>query len=251
MRRSFLALLVMASEAAATPLFPNAIASNDLDFIRPGDARTFACVRAAGTGRREMPDPRREDLFAHDVRLFEALFTDGTVVPVWVHPDVGDAAARVAQLGPALGHLPMVMRASLTRVVVLKGHMAFAEDRGRFFVIGTGRIDRRLADGDLAETVFHEAVHASLDIPLAASPEWLAAVEADGAHVTGYAADPREDLAESALFALALLRHPGRLPPDVEAGVRALIPNRLAFFGAVLGEGLWTRAVGPPPDCPP
>ncbi|MEM7489231.1 MAG: hypothetical protein AAF390_08925 [Pseudomonadota bacterium] len=251
MRSTVFALILAASPAAATPLFPNSVASNDLDFIRPGDPQTFACLRATGTGRREMPDPRRDDLFADGVHLFEALFTDGTMVPIWVHPDVDDPAARAAQLGPPLGHLPTAMRAPLTRVVVLDGDAgAFSEDQGRFFVLGTDRMDVRLSEDDLEETVFHETVHASLDIPHAASAAWRAAVNADGAFVTEYATNPQEDMAEHALFALPVLRHPGRLPPEIETRVRDLIPNRLAFFQALLDDGPWTRPVGPAPTCP-
>ena len=51
-------------------------------------------------------------------------------------------------------------------------------------------------------------------------------------YVTQYAANNRrkEDLAESALFAWAMLVHPGRLPQGIEARVRKIMPNRLAFF---------------------
>ena len=34
----------------------------------------------------------------------------------------------------------------------------------------------------------------------------------------------------SALFAWAMLMHPGRLPAKVEAQAREIMPNRLAFF---------------------
>ena len=37
-------------------------------------------------------------------------------------------------------------------------------------------------------------------------------------------------MAESALFAWAVLQHPGRLPASIEAEVRRIMPNRLAFF---------------------
>lgn len=243
-------LALPACQIEPQAMFENSVGSNNLDFIRPSDPQTYACSRFTGTGTRQMPDPRRDELMADDDRLFEAFFTDGTMVPIWIHPDVPDPETRVAQLGPPLGHLPTAMRNDLNKVVVLDSDAAFAEDLGRFFVIGTERMDRRLADNDLEETVFHEAFHATLDIPNASDPDWLAAKQADGAVLTEYARNEREDMAEHALFALAVLRHPGRLPVRMEAQIRETIPNRLAFFQGMLDRGAWTVQVGPTPDCP-
>ena len=74
---------------------------------------------------------------------------------------------------------------------------------------------------------------------LSSSVEWKKAQRADGNFVTSYARDnpDKEDMAEPALFAWALLIHPGRLPKSVEEKVQTVIPNRLAFFRKFFVEG--------------
>ena len=86
---------------------------------------------------------------------------------------------------------------------------------------------------------FHEAVHASWDRDHAAAPDWLAAQQADGGFLTGYAeaAPEVEDLAETALFAFAILHHPKRFPPVDTADTRAAVPHRIAYFAGLLPPG--------------
>ena len=93
-------------------------------------------------------------------------------------------------------------------------------------------IRTRISNHDLEETIFHESVHATLDSKYARSRKWRRAQEADGGYLTDYAArEPdKEDMAESALFAWAMLIHPGRLPTNVEAQASEIMQNRLAFF---------------------
>ncbi|MEO1550606.1 MAG: hypothetical protein AAFR93_09255 [Pseudomonadota bacterium] len=230
-----LALVTWASTAAGAPLFPNSVVSNDLDFIRPGDPSAFACVSQTDLGRREMPDKRVDTLFSNDVRVFTAQFRDGTAVELWLHPDLrgADVVEPVAQ---ALGHLPTLMRRQLSHVVIHAGNeTAFAEDEGRFFVLYDGNIADRISTRDLQETVFHESVHAAWDVPHASARAWRRAQAEDGAFVTAYAArlPLREDLAETALFAWAMHRTPGRLGRDIEAKLRALVPQRLAYLEAL------------------
>ena len=125
------------------------------------------------------------------------------------------------------------MRRKLSHVVVHSGNQtAFAEDKGRFFVLYDQNIKKRLGARDLSETVFHEAVHATMDHPLARQIAWRSAQRKDKSFVTQYAAQnpQKEDMAESALFAWAILKYPGRLPTAVEASVRKLMPHRLAYF---------------------
>lgn len=228
--------------AAAEPLFFSSVTSNDIDYIQAGDPDAFACLIDRGDGPREMPDKRGGPLIADGVWLFDARYLDGTVVPIWAHPSLGDrAAARqtVAPLAHAIGTLPGFMRARLDHVVVLDGdETAFAEDRGRFFVVYAGNVARRIASHDLEETVFHESIHATLDHPHARSDGWRAAQQADGAFLTGYGAEhpEGEDLAETLLIAHAALRHPGRLPVAVETALRRDVPQRLAFIEALLAR---------------
>lgn len=239
-----LTLCLFAASVNAEPIFPNSVVSNDLEFITTADENTFYCLNYFGTGRREMPDKRKDVLFADGVHDFEAWFSDGNTVGIWVHPDIGDyAAAQLAaqKLTGPLGRLPHFMRASLSHVVVHDGdETAFAEDLGRFFVVYTDNMDDRISTHDLEETVFHEAVHATLDISHAGSAKWQKAQAEDADFVTRYAAqNPNgEDFAETALFAYTYFQHPDRLPAQVVADLRAVVPHRLAYLSRVFGAGI-------------
>jgi len=94
----------------------------------------------------------------------------------------------------------------------------------------------RIANHDLEETVFHESVHATMDLACE-QPEssWNLARVKDNSYITSYAAEfpEKEDLAESALFAYTMIKHTGRLPSEVESWIRTNAPNRLLFFNTI------------------
>lgn len=224
------------------PLFKNSVASTDFDFIKSDDPDAFESLRFVGRETTEMPDKRNDDLMAENTFVFEAKFRDGKRIPIWAHHSFGDVqtAQRYAAMatGP-LGKLPEPMRKTLTRVVIHKGNeTAFAEDEGHFFVLYSENMETRVKNHDLEETVFHESVHASLDKKHAKSEAWLSAQKADGAFITEYGANNagKEDMAESALFAYTMLKHPGRLPAEVENWVSRHTPNRLAFLKKIFAE---------------
>ena len=231
-----LPFLFAVCDAASAPLYPNSVVSNDLEFIRTSDQSVFSCLSYEGTRRAEMPDKRRDALFADDTFIYTARYRDGTSVELWAHPDFGSQSAAMASVEPvaqAIGKLPTLMRSKLDHVVIQEGdETAFAEDIGHFFVLYSDNIRTRISNHDLEETIFHESVHATLDSKYARSRKWRRAQEADGGYITDYAArEPdKEDMAESALFAWAMLIHPGRLPTNVEAQASEIMQNRLAFF---------------------
>ncbi|MEM8980574.1 MAG: hypothetical protein AAGD04_13890 [Pseudomonadota bacterium] len=252
-----LAALLFWSPAGLTaePLFPNSVVSNNLDFIKTNDQSVYRCLAFQGRERAEMPDKRKDQLFADNTYIFEAKYTDGTTIGLWVHPDFGSQAnARKSALpvAQAVGKLPTFMRATLNHVVVHKGdETAFAEDQGHFFVMYSDNIRTRIRNNDLEETVFHESVHATLDAAHLKSRAWRKAQRADKGFVTEYAKDNsrKEDMAESALFAWAMLQHEGRLPASVEADVREVMPARLSFFEKLfLGQPRFAK-VGPNTGC--
>lgn len=238
----------------AEPLFPNSVVSNDLDFIRSDDPSVYACFAYLGERTQEMPGHSSNQLMANGVFTYDALFADGTNVEVWVHSDVGsedNARALVEQVGPRLGKLPTFMRDTLRHVVIHAGDGgAFAEDQGHFFVLYADNMATRIRNNDLEETVFHESVHATLDAQYLRSAAWVSAQRNDADFVTQYAMSRpnKEDMAESALFAYAMIKTPMRLPAGVEDRVRATMPNRLAFFETLFGGDTFTRA-GPAPEC--
>lgn len=248
-------LLLLAAPALADPLFPNSVTSNDLDFIHDDDPAAAYCLQFSALTRAEMPDKRHDELFADNVRTFVASFADGPTVEIRLHPAISsedEARDLATHVAGALAKLPTPMRDLLNHVVIHQGdETAFAEDLGRFFVLSSDNIRARISTHDLQETVFHEAVHATLDVPHADSAAWRAAQTADGRFLTTYAADnpDGEDMAESALFAWAMIKHPGRLPPEIETAVAALIPNRLTFFEGLFGEWPLPDAGAPARPC--
>lgn len=238
-------LLLSASIAMASPPYQNSVVSNDFAFITPDDPNAFVCLFQIGTGTREMPDKRHDDLFADEVAIFQVQFSDGVTTQIWAHPDLGDTAPDYARkVARAMGHLPTMMRNPLSHVVLLDGNeTAFAEDLGRFFTIYSENIDDRISTDDLEETIFHESVHASLDVPLASSKQWQDAQRADADAITRYASEnlDGEDLAETALFAYAYLATPGRLPATVVANIETRIPNRLEVLRGVFAGPRFTQ----------
>ena len=226
----------IASTVTGAPLYPNSVVSNDLEFIATSDQSAFACVTFEGRREAEMPDKRTDRLMAKKTFIFTAHYTDGTAVGLWAHPKFKSQEKALASVGPAaeaIGKLPTFMRATLDHVVIHRGdETAFGESEGHFFVLYSGNIKTRIRNHDLEETVFHESVHATLDSRYARSKAWLKAQKADGDFITKYAKrlPKKEDLAESALFAWTIIMHPGRLPANVEARAREIMPHRLAFF---------------------
>lgn len=228
----------------AEPLYPNSVASNDLDFILPDDPGACWSIAEAGSGRTEMYDPRRDVLHVEGALHFDVTFPD-QLLRINVHPDVGDPGQRAKEVAASVSRLPTQMRTALRHVNILDGDgSAWEEDEGRFFTLYDALIDRRQAEHDLDETVFHETAHVALDQLFSDDPDWRAKQVADGGFITVYAAEnpDKEDIAESALFAWTMRHHPGRLSAEVEAAVRAIMPNRLDYMGNMLADYV-------PPSC--
>ncbi|MEL6571791.1 MAG: hypothetical protein AAFQ64_09045 [Pseudomonadota bacterium] len=232
-------LTIVATAARTDPVFPNSVASNDIDFIKPDDPSTFLSLSFEGQSRQEMPSKLRSGLFLDNTFVFLANFRDGTTVPIWVDPAIGDRS-KVTQIAETIavrvGQLPRNMRAPLDHVVVNAGdHAAQEEADGGFFMLYADNVATRLANHDLSETVFHEAAHVSLQNNWLRTAEWQAAVAADPGVITDYArTNAAEDFAESALFAYTYNRYPERLPAAVRTAVETSIPNRTALFQKII-----------------
>ena len=253
-------LAVMAVSAASPaafgkPLYPNSVVSNDHEFIATSDDSAFACLVFEGRHKAEMPDKRSDQLRAEDNFIYTAHYTDGTSVGIWAHPNFKTEERALKSVTPAaeaVGKLPTFMRRVLDHVVIHRGNAtAFSDHLGHFFVLYSANIKVRIRNHDLEETVFHEAVHATLDYKYARSAAWRELQKADGDFITKYAKrkPTREDLAESALFAWAMTMHPGRLPARVEARVREIMPNRLAFLEELFRAQPLFENIGQKPAC--
>lgn len=226
------------------PPYASSVVGTDFDFIVEKDPDTFVRLEEKGAGLAEMPDKSDDSAeLRQQAFLFVAHFSDATRVNFAIDGEFKevDAARKEAlRYTSRLGKLPTALRRGVERLVVHrggKGVTAFS-DVG-LIVVYSDNASERIATHDLEETLFHESVHAAWDKAHAASPEWLAAQKADGGFVTRYAQkNPEgEDLAESALFAFALLHHRERLPKKEAARIERLIPNRIAFVAKLLPKG--------------
>lgn len=236
-------IVYVATLQAGTPLFPNSVVSNDIDFILDTDADAFKSMAFLRGENKEMPDSRNDKLFDTNTFVFEATFSDAKKVQIWCHSSFETQAAAQAyaeKLCPRLGKLPEVQRNMLDHVIIHKGNAtAFAETEGHFFVLYSDNMDARISTHDLEETVFHESVHASIQDTYKNNAEWKNAQTLDPSYITDYAKSlPNlEDMPETALFAYTLIAHPRRLSPEIEAWFTTNIPNRIAFFRKIYSSG--------------
>ena len=223
------------------PLYPSSVVGTDFDFITEADPDTFVRLEDKGQGPAEMPDKSdRAAPLVQQAFLFVAHFSDGTRVNLAIDADfkTQDSARREAlRYTPRLGKLPTALRRGVDRVVVHQGgaNVTAFSDVG-LIVLYSDNATKRIGTHDLEETVFHESVHAAWDKAHATSDQWKDAQKKDGRFVTDYARkNPKgEDLAESALFAYALIHHPGRIPKEEAAKINRAIPNRIAFVEKLL-----------------
>jgi hypothetical protein len=241
------------SAAAQDPPFSDT-AGTVFDIIRKEDPDSFLCLQPLGQATRQIWDKRVDGEPLVEAYLFMARFTDGSAIEIAINPEFGTAAAARAEAlrnTTPLGQLPTSLRRGIGKFSVHGGDEGFHAGTGQI-VVYAGRADQRLTYDHLEESVFHEAVHASWDAEHRLAPEWVAAQQADGGFLTDYAADSpeREDLAETALFAFALLHHPDRFPPVDSADTSRAVPHRIAYIAGLLPQDApLTFPVGPVQDC--
>ena len=246
MTRSFGLLVALAALGPAQgqeALYPSSVVGTDFDVITDEDPDVFEALDFQGQQLAEMPDKTREAELRRPAFVFEARYTDGARIQIAVGVEIGseDAAREEAsRYTSRLGRLPSRLRHGVERLVVHAGE----EDATAFSDVGlivvyAPNATQRIATHDLEETLFHESVHAVLDPEFATGEAWREAQARDGRFATRYGErNPvREDLAESALFAFALLHHEDRIPAAERARIRAAIPHRIAFFEGVFPPG--------------
>lgn len=211
------------------------------DIVRASDETIFSCLEYLGRGERQIWDKRVDDEPIVKAFLFNAYYGDGTKIEIAINPEFGtaEAAEDVAlHFANPLGQLPTLLRAGIRRFSVHMGEEGFHAGTGHVIVY-SGTAEERTSYNHLEESLFHESVHASLDDDHRLSDGWKHAQASDGRFLTSYAArsPEREDLAETALFAFAILHHPDRFPPaDTEDTMRA-VPHRIAYISELLPPG--------------
>lgn len=227
------------------------------DLLTADDPSALACLGLLRRAQGEFYDARIDELvFPADTAFLDAMYTDGSTVELRVHPELGDdedVVARATLVADALGRIPSVLRADVGRVGVVGGDAAAQADGGGEGILLTAdNMDVRVGDERLEETLFHEAVHTSLDDRILDDPAWLAAQTADDAFLTAYAANnpTTEDLAETTLYAWAALFHPDRLLAGEAEAFAELVPRRLAFVrDELFAEGPGLAPAGTGIDC--
>ena len=242
--------LIPASIAVAEPPF-SSTADTVFDIITVDDPSNFTCLSYEGRTTRQMWDKRVDNEFDFNVYLFRAYFDDSPPFDIIVNPEFGTreaAEAEARRYTLPLGQLPLVFRQGIRQFGIHMGNPTFSAGSGKIFVYAD-RTTTRIGQNHLEESLLHEAVHATLDREYRQSDEWIAAQESDGRFLTRYAASrpEREDMAETALFAYGLIRHPGRIPPVDSRDILAAVPARIAFIKDLLEQ---TPQV-PPAPIPP
>ena len=208
------------------------------DIIRKADPSTFSCLEYVGRDRRQIWDKRVDGEPVVNTFLFDARFSDGTSVQIALNPEFGTVeAARDEALRyvTGLGQLPTALRSGIRRLSVHKGREGFHAGDEQI-VMYAEMTDDRLGYDHLEESIFHEAVHATWDAEHRLSDEWQLAQTRDGGFLTEYAAESpeREDLAETALFAYAILFYPDRMPPADTDDIVAAVPHRIDYLRQLL-----------------
>lgn len=236
---------------ADTPF--HSMADTVFDVIRTDDPSTFTCLSYEGREVREMWDRRADAEFRHDAFVFRAHFADSGPVDIVLNPEFSteDAARTEAErYTRPLGQLPVVLRQGIGQLGIHKGRETFHGGPGKIFLY-QDQVTHRIGQNKLEESLMHEAVHASLDRQWRNAPEWRAAQAADGRFLTRYAQSrpDREDLADTMVFAFALLRHPGRIPPVDSRVILATVPARIAVIEKILAGGSSSDPPKPPDTC--
>lgn len=222
------------NEGDNTPLFEFSVSGTGIDYIKSTDPDTFLGIEYLGQFAKEIPGV--EPTLDPNAYVFEASFTDGKKIGIWCRSNfetLQRATEYANKLTDKLGKLPVFMRDELSHVAVFSGaSRASAEPDGKFFFISDKRIDERLADNQLEETVFHEATHVYFEKRYGTSTTWKNAQNTDGIFVTKYAEDnPNvEDIPETAIFVYTMVKYPGRLSQNIENWVKENIPNRYEFL---------------------
>jgi hypothetical protein len=239
------------SESATMPPYNNT-SGTVFDIIAASDPSAFVCLEPQGQAPRQIWDKRVNGEPVVEAHLFRAHYADGAAIEIAVNPEFDAAAAEALahRFAVPLGQLPTSLRAGIGRFSIHGGDESFHAGTGQI-VVYTGKADQRATYDHLEESLFHEAVHASWDEVHRLAPEWQAAQAADGGFLSDYAAESpdREDLAETALFAYALLHYPDRMPPVDTEDIRRAVPNRIAYIKALLEQGAPAAPAQDPGGC--
>ncbi|MEP3480051.1 MAG: hypothetical protein ABJZ55_12445 [Fuerstiella sp.] len=223
--------------------YASSVVGTDFDIIRDSDPSCFLKLKYQGIRSEEMPDKTDDAELFQKAHVFTASYMDQAEITIAVDADFETAAQakqEALRYASRIGKLPTVLRAGVQRIVIHKGN----EDATAFSDVGlivmySANATKRISTHDLEETLFHESVHAAWDKKHAKSAEWKRAQMSDGTFATLYGKKKpeREDLAESALFAFAMIHHPDRIPLRDRKKLSTVIPARIDFVNQLIPYG--------------
>jgi hypothetical protein len=188
--------------------------------------------------------------------LFNSKYSDGHTIEIAINPEFVNSAQALTEANfytTALGQIPSSLRSGIKTFSVHKGNEGFHAGTGGI-VFYSVKARLRLQQKHLEESIFHESVHASWDVQYAKSEPWINSQRSDNGFVTAYGAEfpTREDLAESALLAFAVIHHPGRIPPADTDDIFQIAPSRVKFIESLLPTNKPLIAISPETiDCRP
>ena len=207
--------------------------------ITKADPTTFLSLVNAGRHNREVWDCRIGKWAILNVYVFNARFDDGLLIEVLVNPEYGSTSAanqladRYARI---LGQMPTGLRSGVNMLTIHKGYERANGGGNHDINLHQDYAEETMVKGFLEEMIMHEAVHATLGPNHNNAEDWRKAQRADGKYISTYARDypDTEDLAESfSTWFIARIRTE-RMPHETLRTISATIPNRLAYFDALL-----------------
>jgi hypothetical protein len=226
----------------AKPLFPNSVASNDLDFISTNDqSHTYKLTFIEQTSL-EIPsvlNNQDEELIQPNAYRFAVEYEDQVYLEIHMDPKfktISVAKEYANKVVIAQSHLPKYLREKIEHIVIIKGDAAAtAEPEAGFFILYSDNIDTRIKNHDLEETIFHESIHVNYENFYTNSRAWKSAQKKDNWFITDYAQNSpiQEDFPETAIFTYTLINYPGRLSKEIEHKIKTNMPARLEFFKKV------------------
>jgi hypothetical protein len=208
----------------------------DPDILTEADPSIYITTEFKEITEKQVFDRRVNAWIEINALTFFSEFADGTDVLVVINPEFGtqeNAKALSEKFSFKLGQLPKILRKDIDELWIHKGVEPFGGGN-RSLLIHTGQSDLYELEGNLEETLIHEASHTSLDDPHASSEAWLKSQELDDNFISTYARDnaEREDIAESFLMYLAVKYRSDKINPLLKSTIESTIPNRLSYFDA-------------------
>ncbi|NQZ22525.1 MAG: hypothetical protein HRT53_10750 [Colwellia sp.] len=220
------------------------------DLIKDSDPTSYAGLTYTGQDVRSMYDRRGDTTKEYNAHLFVATFDDGIKMEIQVNPEFEQTSAmnQAEKYSRVIGQLPFTLRKHIKFVFMHDGNYDWSGDRigsegvydssgdanfsDGWLLIHTQRGEEYIAEGILAETLIHEAVHAVFEKFHAENVQWKLAQQQDIGFISTYAQQhhTREDLAESFVTYLAVRYKPDRISEELHQIISETIAHRINYF---------------------